>query len=146
MRGAQNPKLRKRIPCGMAAWLMGAVLLLSYPGVAGTFRGMIVRGPDAWPGWVYVAGRNHSLRRVEVSRASVTYDDGVPMRLRKKNPRQSLAPGADVRVTADQDDQGEWRATEIEILRLPRRTPPSRPLPFRPPGTGALDLYTCTAP
>ncbi len=102
----------------MSACLLCAVLLLPYFGVPGTFRGTVVRGPDSKPGWIFVAGHNQSLRRVEVSKATVSYGDEVPAKLRMKDPSQALKPGAEIRVTADQDEQGEWRATEIEILRV----------------------------
>ncbi len=106
----------------MLAYLFCAVLLLP-SGVPGTFRGTVVRGPDPRPGWIFVAGANQSLRRVEVSNATISYDESVPVAQRAKVPSKSLTPGADIRVTAEQDDQGEWRATEIEILHLsPRHT------------------------
>ncbi len=65
------------------------------------------------------------MRRVEVSRATVSYDEGVPAKLREKDPNHALTLGAEVRVTADQDEHGEWRATAIEILRVsPQRKRP----------------------
>jgi hypothetical protein len=85
----------------------------------------VVRGPDHQHGWIYVAGRNDTLRKVEVTRATVTYDETVPVRLRHKVPRQSLVEGAEIRVTAEPDKDGGWHATEIEIIHLsPQRRRP----------------------
>ncbi|HLK34941.1 MAG TPA: hypothetical protein VKT29_17720 [Terriglobales bacterium] len=101
------------------AALLAVVLPLS-AGIAGTFRGIIVHPPqgEASRGWIYVQGRNGNLRRAEVSRAVVLYASDVPQSLREKVPARSLREGVEVRVTASQDGDGEWRATRVEILRL----------------------------
>lgn len=101
-------------------WL--AVLVLSAwtnAGTPGSFRGTIVDGPQASAGkhWIYVQGRNGMARRVDISRAQVTYDESVPASTRLAKPENALTPGAEVRVTAEQDDNGEWRASRIEILK-----------------------------
>ncbi len=98
-----------------------AVLIFSVAAVAGTpgsFRGVLYKGADTKPGWWYVVGKNDSLRLVYTAEASVTYGEQVPQEDRKPQPKRSLAPGADVRVTAEQDSKGAWRATEVEILSL----------------------------
>lgn len=95
-----------------------AALLFPYFGVPGTFRGTVVKGPDHQRGWIYVAGRNDTLRKVEITRATVSYNESVPVRLRAKTPKQSLVEGTEVRVTAEPDNHGAWFATEIEILRV----------------------------
>ncbi len=100
----------------MPVLVLVAALLL---GVPGTFRGTVVRGPERQHGWIYVAGRNDTLRKVDITQASVSYDPKVPTRLREKAPKKSLVEGAEVRVTAEPDNQGAWFATEIEILRVP---------------------------
>src|SRR5512142_1314657 len=87
-------------------------------GVPGSFRGVVVHGPDHKPGWIYVAGRNESLRRVEVTKAVVTYDDDVPVHLRSRAPRQEIVEGAEIRVTGEPDSKGEWHASEIEIVKI----------------------------
>lgn len=103
---------------------LGTVLvafLLLFPAIgsatAGSFRGVIVRGPSDQPGWIWVQGVHRTLRKVEVSRAEVVYDKAVPTSERERQPRLSIKAGAEVRVTAEQDEQGEWRATRIEILK-----------------------------
>ncbi len=83
----------------------------------GIFRGTLVRGP-ARPGWIYVQGRNQLIRPVDASRAHVSYQENIPTPRRKRNPAESLVEGVEVRVMAVQDGHGDWRATEIEILKL----------------------------
>ena len=88
-------------------------------GTPGSFRGTIVDAPGSSPGknWIYVQGRNGTARRVEISRADVSYDEDVPQASRVKNPSEALVPGAEVRVTAEQGSDGEWTASTIEILK-----------------------------
>jgi hypothetical protein len=118
---------------------LGLILLFllieitSSAGTAGSFRGVIVRPPDGEKnqGWIYVQGRNGNLRRAEVSHAQIVYGSGVPVRLRDKDPVQSLIEGTEVRVTAEQDGDGEWRATYIQILKV-RSRPKSQPAYRKP--------------
>ncbi len=91
----------------------------AWAGTPGSFRGYLVEGAGIRPGWVYVQSRNDVLRLVNVASATVSYADEIPLRLRHSKPRESLRPGAEVRVLAEQDRSGNWRAQEIEILRLP---------------------------
>jgi len=98
------------------------VLLASQParsGTPGVFRGTVVPAPAEdvnanHPGWLYVEGRNHLIRRVAVGRAAIVYGDEIPQKQRTAHPE--LSEGTEVRVTADQDSQGEWHALRIEIL------------------------------
>ncbi|HYY69753.1 MAG TPA: hypothetical protein VE734_08470 [Terriglobales bacterium] len=89
-------------------------------GTPGIFQGQVYRDQNTSPGWIFVQGRNGMLRRVEVSRARVIYAASVPAADRAKNPTMDLVQGAEVRVTAEQDGTGEWRASRIEIVRLSR--------------------------
>ena len=93
-------------------------------GTPGSFRGTIVDAPESSPGknWIYVQGRNGTARRVEISRADVSYDEDVPQANRAKNPSEALVPGAEVRVTAEQGSDGEWTASTIEILKAAAKT------------------------
>ena len=88
-----------------------------FAGVTGSFAGTVVDGPESSTRWIYVQGRNHSMRKVDVSRAKIRYGSGVP-RPEGHSPSHSdeLPAGTQVRVTAEQDKAGEWRATEVEIL------------------------------
>jgi hypothetical protein len=97
-------------------------------GTPGVFQGKVYQ-EDGRSGWIYVQGRNGMLRRVEVSKARVVYADSVPAGERSTDPSRDLTQGAEVRVTAEQDGAGEWRATHIEILHTFRRRgekPPKR--------------------
>jgi len=106
----------------LVAVLLGLACPWLVAGTLGSFRGTIVRGPDQSSGWIYVEGRNHTLRRVNASGAKVEYESDVPAEERKKPIPKVLPLGTPVRVTAEQDDGGEWHATEIEILKA---EPPS---------------------
>jgi hypothetical protein len=100
-----------------------AVVLALGAGTPGIFQGRIYEGRDATPGWIYVQGRNGMLRKVEISRARVIYAASVPSSNRAKDPKQDLAQGAEVRITAEQDGDGEWRASQVEILQIQSKSP-----------------------
>lgn len=108
---------------GFRAKLLAVLLLATaaYGGTPGTFRGELYPGQDTKPGWVYIVGRNETLRLVHIANASVFYADEFPTRLRRQKPATSLKPGVDVRVTAEQDENGNWQASEIEIIGLKMR-------------------------
>ena len=90
---------------------------------AGIFRGFVVEAApaEARSGWIYVNSPKGMMRRVKVSRARVYYSQAVPLSMRNPRPAKSLVNGTEIRVTAEQDGDGEWNATEIEILRLRHR-------------------------
>ena len=85
----------------------------------GSFRGTVVEGDQGSPktGWLYVRGKNGSIRRVDISHASIGYDEEMPADQRKPEPRDLLLVGAEVRVTAEPDSEGEWRASRVEIIK-----------------------------
>ena len=87
-------------------------------GTPGSFRGTLVEGPasERSDGWVFVKGKNGMLRKVEIKRAAIHYEEDFPEVKRKRSPKLELKPGIEVRVTANQDSDGEWHATEIEIV------------------------------
>lgn len=103
------------------ATILLTVLIMStaYAGTPGSFRGTIVEGDQGAPkeGWLYVRGRNGSIRRVDISQAAVAYDEDVPADERKLSAREQLVVGAEVRVTAEQGNDGEWRASRVEIVK-----------------------------
>lgn len=100
-------------------WLLLAGLPL--PAADGMFQGKVVDPPvnsHLKHGWIFVQGRNHMLRRVEVSHAVIVISqDAVPNQQRKCR-MECLAAGQEVRIIAEQDSKGEWRAKRVEILRL----------------------------
>lgn len=107
---------------GWARVLLAATLLsVSLLAVDGMFQGKVVNAPPSVtrkPGWIFVQGRNHMLRRVEVAHAQVAFGDNVPVSQRRKCDFHCLEVGQEVRIVAEQDGQGEWRAKRVEILRL----------------------------
>jgi hypothetical protein len=104
-----------------AAFLL--LLTSLWANTPGIFRGIVIHGPDITPGWMFLKGANGQVRKVGISRAQVVYTDGVPANERQKMAALSIVTGADVRVTAEQDKNGEWRATRIEILSLHGQLP-----------------------
>ena len=116
---AKRVEARGASYAGMKVWLPIVLFLAACPlfaGTAGSFAGTVVDGPDASAQWIYVQGNNHSVRRVDVSRAKVRYGSEVPKSERKIPIRTVLPAGTRVRVTAEQDEAGEWRANDVEIL------------------------------
>jgi hypothetical protein len=105
----------------LAIWLLAASMFygLAYAGTPGSFRGTVVEGDQGSPreGWLYIRSRNGSIRRVDISQATVGYDETVPADQRKSSARQQLVTGAEVRVTAEQGSDGEWRASRVEIVK-----------------------------
>ena len=101
--------------CLLAVFAAGAA--------AGSFRGTVVNGPNSGADkqWVYVQGRDGNIRRVDISNARVTYDAAVPKHVRTPKASDSIREGADVRVTASQDGNGEWKASSIEVLKAADR-------------------------
>jgi len=90
----------------------------------GTFRGKVIDPPaneTAVPGWIYVQGKNHMLRRVEVAHAAIVFGEDIPASQQHKCSSECLSPGQEVRITAHQDTTGEWRAKQVEILKITTR-------------------------
>jgi len=105
-----------------SGWFLSVILglnMLAIAGTPGSFRGTIVDGPHdgASKNWIYVQGRNGAARRVNISRARVSYDESVPTAARLAKPEGALTAGAEVRVTAEQGSDGEWKASRVEILK-----------------------------
>jgi hypothetical protein len=98
------------------AQLVSVVLLFAasgFAGSSGTFLGTMITTDDDH--WIYVQSKNGALRRVDISSARVTYEAGVPRERRQDPAVRALKPGVEIRVTAEQDAKGEWRASQIEI-------------------------------
>ena len=107
--------------------LLLAFAVAALAGTPGIFQGEVYQDQKATPGWIYVQGRNGLLRKVEISRARVVYAASVPAADRRADPARDLIEGAEVRITAEQDGGGEWRAIQVEIIRVQRGSkPPSR--------------------
>ena len=89
----------------------------------GSFRGKIVAAPagQAREGWVFVQGPNGRLRLVDVRRAEFAFDENFRAPANLNPSAKLLLQGAEVRVVGEQQD-GEWRATRVEIIRLAAAT------------------------
>ena len=82
---------------------------------------MVVEGTQHEAGkYIYVAAPNGSMRRVNIQNCRVRFAPGVPAGQRGRNATESLRGNAQVRVTAEQTQNGEWIATDILILKLPQ--------------------------
>lgn len=106
-----------------ACGLLLLILAVPSPAVAaeGIFQGRVIDPPvdePVAPGWIFVQGRNHLLRRVEVAHAIIVFGQHIPPSQRRKCGPECLEVGQEIRVTADQDSAGEWRARRVEILCL----------------------------
>jgi hypothetical protein len=101
-----------------------ALSFAAFAGTPGIFQGRVYQDHKAAAGWIYVQGRNGMLRKVEVSRARVVYGASVPAADRAPDPARDLIQGAEVRVTAEQDGAGEWRAIQVEIVKVQRNSKP----------------------
>jgi hypothetical protein len=105
------------------------ILLLAAAARAGTpgeFRGEIVSPPPTEASsvhYIYVLGRNHLIRKVDIENAQVIYASSIPEVERKHHPKSSLLEGAEVRITAAQSSKGDWTAQRVEILHT---SPPSK--------------------
>jgi hypothetical protein len=77
-----------------------------------------VENPKGEPssGFEYLRARNGNTRKVETSKAIVAYDESVPKEQQLGAAADALKPGADVRITAQQEADGEWHASRIDIL------------------------------
>lgn len=108
------------IRAGIVFWTLLLVLPLCADSGAtpGIFRGVLVEDPSGSQsaGFIYLRSRNGNVRRVEASKAVVAYDESVPKEKQTQGAQQALKPGADVRVTAEQQSDGEWHASRIDIL------------------------------
>ena len=86
-------------------------------GAIGIFQGLAIPGSSHETGkYIYVQGRNGSLRRVKITGAKVSYADSIPLSQRIKSPIECLQERPEVKVTAEQGGSGEWKAREIVII------------------------------
>ncbi len=99
-----------------AIWL--AIVLL-WAGTPGVFQGKVVVSPDPQQdGWLFVQAPNGSVRRVQVADAQFAYGEEVPRKDRQSVVPRKLPSGTRVRVTAEQNSSGEWRASRVEIVQI----------------------------
>jgi hypothetical protein len=108
----------RKLALTLALAVLAVVAVTLRADTPGIFRGVVIHGPEIMPGWMFLKSTNGQVRKVGISRAEVVYSASVPAKDRQKAAAMSIATGAEVRVTAQQDEDGEWRATRIEILHL----------------------------
>ena len=106
-------------------WFMFACILSLSAALGGStpgeFRGEIVSPPSSGATsvqYIYVLGRNHLIRKVDIGNADVIYASEIPQVERSHNPKTSLVEGAEVRITAAQGAKGDWKASRVEILHM----------------------------
>ncbi len=89
----------------------------------GSFTGQVVNGPnlDANKKWVFIQGPRGPVRRVDIHGARVTYGSTVKKQDKAGKPEDAIHEGAEVRVTASQDGDGEWKASAVEIVTVAPR-------------------------
>jgi hypothetical protein len=88
---------------------------------SGTFRGTLVEDPATQDSrqWIYLQSPNGSIRRVEISTAQMVFGEDLNPSVRPAKASDALRKGAGLRVTASQDESGEWTATRVEIVQMP---------------------------
>ena len=105
---------RRAIAC-----LLLTLLLSSFADakILGVFQGKIIKTTTTRSGklWLYVQGKTGFVRKVDVAKAVVEYDDDFPAAARIAKPARALTVSAEVRVTAQQK-QDVWLADEVLIL------------------------------
>ena len=95
-------------------------LVLSAFAAKGIFQGRVVEGTKREAGkYIYISARPGYLRRVNIQNCRVRFDAGVPASQRVRSASEFLRDSAEVRVTAEQRDSGEWVAIEVVILKVP---------------------------
>ena len=93
--------------------------LTSEAGTVGIFQGVVVQGSSGSGGaYIYVQGKNGGVRRVKINGAKISYANSVPLSQQIKTPLECLAEHPEVKVTAEQAKNGEWKAQEIIIIKL----------------------------
>jgi hypothetical protein len=119
----QLPMRRLRL---LAALTITAFVSSAFAGsITGVFQGTVVQLPSSKAQtrvkWLYVQGKNGVIRRANIAKAIIEYDDDFPQKRRHRLASDSLIKAAVVRVTAEQDEarDGEWQATNVLIVSPP---------------------------
>jgi hypothetical protein len=114
----QTRHRHRRFQSLMVALLLTSALPLF--ATKGVFQGRLVEGTKREAGrYIYVAGRGGFMRRVNIQRCRVRFGPDVPSSQRVASASEFLRDNAEVRVTAEQGNNGEWMASDIVILKLP---------------------------
>jgi hypothetical protein len=81
--------------------------------ILGVFQGKIIKTSNAR--LLFVQGKSGFVRRVDIRRATVEYDDDFPAAARTSRPQDALKVTTEVRITAEQK-KDVWLADEVLIL------------------------------
>ena len=111
------------LPRPFAAFALLILLTATAFATIGSFRGKIVAAPSgqARDGWVFVQGLNGRLRLVDIRKAEFAFDEDFHAPADLSPSAKLLLQGAEVRVVGEQQE-GEWRAFRVEIIRLAAST------------------------
>src|SRR3954468_18622244 len=111
---------RLRLACVVLVLLGCSVWALA---TIGSFRGKIVTAPagQAREGWVFVQAPNGRMRLGDIQKAQFAFDEDLRVPPDLNPSAKLLLEGAEIRVVGEQQ-QGEWRATRVEIIRLAAAT------------------------
>jgi hypothetical protein len=108
--------MNRRVPVLV---LLLTLVLCPFSGakILGVFQGRIIKATATKSGkqWLYVQGKTGFVRKVDVAKAVVEYDDDYPVGARVAKPAQALTVSAEVRITAQQK-KDVWLADEVLIL------------------------------
>jgi len=96
------------------------VIAVSAFAADGSFTGQVVNGPnlDTNKKWVFIQGLRGPARRVDINGAKVSFGSEVKKQDKPLKPEDAIREGAQVRVTASQDGDGEWKASSVEIVKV----------------------------
>ena len=86
----------------------------------GSFTGQVVNGPnlDANKKWVFIQGARGPVRRVDINDAKVSFGAEMKKRDKAMKPEDAIREGAELRVTASLDGEGDWKASRVEVVRV----------------------------
>ena len=133
---SHDTKMRRVVISAGLLLLLATSLPASTPA---SFRGRVIEFPTSGKAnMIFVMSRNGSLRRVDVAQAKVSYSEDVPVSMRRKQPSKHLKHGTEVRVLAEENGHGMWRAHSVEILALPGAKPRPKAEPDTKPSTGPV--------
>ena len=86
----------------------------------GSFTGQVVNGPnlDADKKWVFIQGPRGPVRRVDINGAKISFGAEMKKQDKAMKPEDAIREGAELRVTASLDGEGEWKASKVEVVKV----------------------------
>jgi hypothetical protein len=115
---ASQSEMRARALSFIGLLIIGLTCLPTFA-TSGIFQGRVVAGTQHEAGkYIYVEAQRGYLRRVNIQKCRIVFDRGIAASQHLRNPAEALRDGAEVRVIAEQREQGDWVASEIVVLKL----------------------------